>query len=94
MGEVNQFYPLSFCLYPLVGGGSYLSRGDHGSCNGFPFIPYPFALILFKGETRARLFAFFSLSALIIHPRFNAASLRLEPQSKVRPQLLLRGINP
>jgi hypothetical protein len=32
------------------------------------FIPYPFALILFKGETRARLFAFFPLSALIIHP--------------------------
>jgi hypothetical protein len=60
MGEVNQFYPLSFCLYPLERGGSYLSQGDHGSrATGFPFVPYPFALILFKGETRARLFAFF-----------------------------------
>jgi hypothetical protein len=33
------------------------------------FIPYPFAFILFRG---ARLFAFFPLSALIIHPCRNA----------------------
>jgi hypothetical protein len=73
MGEVNQFYPLSFCLYPLERGGSYLNQGDHGSrAKGFPFIPYPFALILFKGETRARLFALFPLSTLIIHRCLNA----------------------
>jgi hypothetical protein len=75
MGEVNQFYPLSFCLYPLVGGGSYLSRGDHGSCNGFPFIPYPFALMLFKGETRARIFAFFLLSAFDHSSLFQCAGV-------------------
>ena len=30
-GEVNQLYPLSFCLYPLAGGGSYLGGAtmDH-----------------------------------------------------------------
>ena len=44
-----------------------------------PFYPlslilYPFALILFKHETRARLFAFFPLSALIIPPCLNAPS--------------------
>jgi hypothetical protein len=36
----------------------------------YPFeklILYPFAFIPFKGEIRARLFAFFPLSALIIH---------------------------
>jgi len=67
--EVNQFfcfYPLSFCLYPLERGGSYRRRGDHGSRAAVFFIPYPFALILFKGETRARLFVFFPLSTLII----------------------------
>jgi hypothetical protein len=76
--EVNQFfcfYPLSFCLYPLERGGSYLSQGDHGSrATGSHFIPYPFALILFKGETRARLFAFFPPAALIIHPCLNASA--------------------
>ena len=30
----------------------------------------PLSLILFKGEARARLLAFFSASALIIHPCF------------------------
>ena len=31
MGEINQFYPLSFRLYPLKRGGSYLRHSDHGS---------------------------------------------------------------
>jgi len=42
------------------------------TCHEQRLIPYPFALILFKDETRARLFAFFPLSALIIHPYLNA----------------------
>jgi hypothetical protein len=72
MGELNQFHPLSLCLYPLYRRWEF-RRGDHGSrAMGLPFIPYPFALILFKHETRARLFAFFPLAALIIHRCLNA----------------------
>jgi hypothetical protein len=41
-------------------GGSYPSQGDHGSrATGSHFIPYPFAFIFFKGETRALLFFVF-----------------------------------
>jgi len=43
--------------------------GDHGSrATGSQFIPYPFALMLFKHKTRARPFALFPLSALALHP--------------------------
>jgi hypothetical protein len=64
----NQFHPLSFCPYPLKRGRQLSSAGRQAT--GSHFIPYPFALILFKSETRARLFAFFSLSALIIPQSF------------------------
>jgi hypothetical protein len=51
----------------VTGGGAkrITTTGSH-------FIPYPFALILFGSETRARLFTLFP--ALIIHPYFRGAS--------------------
>ena len=52
------------------------------------FIPYPFVLILFKHETRARLFAFFPLSALITHPALTAGVPA--DFNSANPALLLR----
>jgi hypothetical protein len=93
------FHLSSFRLFSLVGGGSYLSQGDHGSrarsryfaplplsfrkgwgvivggltlrtitCHEQRVYPLSFCPYSFRGETRAWLFAFFLLSALIIHP--------------------------
>ena len=72
MGELNQFHPLSLCLYPLERGGSYLdgatTEHDHVSrTTGLSFILLPLSF-LFKGETRAPFFP--------LHPCLNAPSPR------------------
>ena len=56
---------LSFCPYPLDS-----NDGDYGGGKSVSsFILLPLSLL---SEIRARLFAFFQLSALIIHPCLNA----------------------
>ena len=67
--------PLSFRKgWGVIVGGLTLSTITCHEPNGF--ILYTFALILFRGETRARLFTFLPLSALIIHPILTRRSSR------------------
>jgi hypothetical protein len=53
---------------------------------------YAFALILFNGKTRARLFAFFHFSALIIHPCLSAASRMADNPKATLTSYVLRSL--